>query len=123
MSSIPIQSGCNPNDPEEHALWAFTGLAGPNSHAPLILPVPVKRKWSKHFYDCGFRHHPELQKVKYIPPSRATNWVEGGAGEWVDINQPLTPEQTAPDISDLSEAEQLILLQDLLTRFPITNKG
>lgn len=115
--SIPLQSGCNPNDPEEHALWALTGLAGPNSQAPLILPVAVTKLWSKHLYDCGYRHHPELQKIKYIPPAAGTNWVVGAAGEWVDINTPLTPQQSAPDISHLSDEEQLVLLSQLIQRF------
>lgn len=117
MSNIPIQSNCDPDDPEEHLLWGLVGLAGPSAQAPLILPVAVQRKWSRHLYDCGYRHHPELQKIKYIPPSHNTNWVAGASGEWVDINQPLTPEQSAPDVSHLSDAEQMVLLQQLLNRF------
>lgn len=115
--SIPLQSGCDPDVPEEHVLWALVGLAGPSSHAPMILPIPVQRAWSKHLYECGFRHDPELQKIKYIPPAAGTNWVVGSAGKWVDIATPLTPEQTAPDISHLSDEEQIALLRDLLTRF------
>lgn len=121
--SIPLQSACNPDDPEEHFLWATVGLAGPTSHAPLILPVAVGRKWSNHLHDCGFRHHPELQKIKYLPPPAGTNWVVGSAGRWVDINTPLTAEQTAPDISHLSDAEQLALLAQLLERHQPPQKG
>lgn len=118
MNTIPLQSSCDPADPAEHALWALTGLAGPSSHAPLILPVAVSRRWSRHLWDCGFRHHPELQNIKYIPPAAGTNWVVGAAGEWVDINTPLPPERTAPDISHLSDAEKLVLLAQLLVQFP-----
>lgn len=111
--SIPLKSTCSPDDPEEHVLWALVGLAGPNSHAPLILPAQVARKWSAHLYECGFRHHPDLQKIKYVPPSAGTDWVLGAAGKWVDINTPLTPDQTAPNTSHLSQAEKAALLANL----------
>lgn len=118
---IPLQSGCDPDNPEEHALWALVGLAGPNSHAPLILPEIVQREWSRHLHACGFRHHPELQTIKYVPPAKDTNWVLGAAGEWVDINTPLAPEQTAPDLSHLSDDEKIAVLRQLLTEFqPVT---
>lgn len=113
MSDLPLQSSCDPTDPSEHFLWALVGLAGPRN-APLILPPDIMRQWSKHLWECGFRHNPELQEIKFIPPVGVNvNWVQGVTGDWVDINTPLTPEQSAPDISHLSEGEKQVLLRRL----------
>lgn len=115
MAGIPLQATCNPDNPEEHLLWALVGMAGPTSQAPLILPVDIMRQWSKHLYAAGFRHHPEHQTIKYVPPITGNNWVIGAAGDWVDINQPLPPETTAPDTSHLTPDEKQVLL-DRLTK-------
>ena len=72
---IPIQSSCDMTNPEEQALWALVALPGPGATAPLVLPVDVMRQWSQRLYDCGFRHHPEEQTVKYVPPGPDTDWV------------------------------------------------
>ena len=109
MSGIPIQSGCNMDDPKEHAAWALVGLAGPQSHAPLIVPPAVIAAWSEHLYDAGFRHHPEHQAIKYVPPAPGSNWVQGAAGRWVPIDEELPPEVTAPDVSHLSDDEKRII--------------
>lgn len=113
MANFPLQSAADPTDPVQHVSWALVGLAGPTSHAPLVLPQAVLDKWAKHLYDCGFRHNPELQKIKYIPPAKDTNWVLGAAGEWVPIEQELTPEQSAPDISHLTFDEKAVLFAEL----------
>lgn len=123
MSQLPLQAACNPNDEVEHVLWALVGLAGPSAHAPLVLPVEVLRKWAKHLYDCGFRHDPTLQKIKYIPPARDTNWVLGAAGKWVPIDQPLTPEQSAPDISHLTNDEKAVLFAALAAELNDPHEG
>jgi len=114
MAGLPLQTTCNPDAPDEHLLWALVGMAGPTSQAPLILPVDIMRKWSEHLYRAGFRHHPELQEIKYVPPTIGDNWVVGAAGEWVDINTPLPPETTAPDLSNLTPAEKQVLLDRLM---------
>lgn len=109
MTSIPIQSGCDPAEPREHVAWALVGLAGPSAHAPLILPTGVIAAWSEHLWNAGFRHHPDLQTIKYVPPPAGTNWVAGAAGQWLPMDAPLSPEQSAPDISHLSDEEKLVL--------------
>lgn len=110
---LPLQSNCDPNDPEEHVLWATVGLPGPGKNAPLTVPPQTQREWSKHLYDCGFRHHPELQKIKYVPPPDEVSWIQGFAGMWVPIDTPLPPEVTAPDISGLSAGEEQVLWEKL----------
>lgn len=113
MTGIPLQPTCDPDNPEEHVLWALVGMAGPTSQAPLILPLEIMRQWSKHLYDAGFRHHPDEQQIKYIPPVHGDNWIAGAAGEWVSMDTPLPPEVTAPDVSHLSNEEKRILLERL----------
>lgn len=112
-TGIPLQSAANMDDPREHVAWALVGLAGPQAHAPMILPLAVQGSWSEQLYKAGFRHHPELQEIKYVPPAKDTNWVMGAAGQWVDINEPLPAEVTAPDTSDLSLEEKQYLLASL----------
>lgn len=113
MSAIPLQQECNPNDPEEHALWALMGLPGLEEQAPMIMPPAVLRKWSKRLYDIGFRHHPEHQTIKYVPPHGAEHWLSGSGGVWVPIDADLPPEVTTPDISHLSMGEKRELVKRL----------
>ena len=111
--AIPIQSACDPNLPEEHALWALVGLAGPAVNAPLVVPVSVLRKWSEHLYRCGFRHDSSLQEIKYIPPQGDTDWIMAAGGRWVSIDEQLPAEVTAPDLSHLTAAEKRVIFQRL----------
>lgn len=110
---IPLQVDCDVLSPEEHALWALIGLPGPGKNAPLVLPPSVVRDWSKHLWECGFRHDPSLQEKKYIPPASATTWMAGSAGRWVSMNTELPAEVTAPDTSGLSQEEKQVLLDRL----------
>lgn len=112
-SSIPLQSVQNMEDPEEHFLWALVGLPGPGSQAPLILPPEILKRWSAHFYKCGFRHHPDLQQIKYVPPSGDMNWITGATGRWVPIDEELPAAVTAPGIDHLSLDEKRVLLERL----------
>lgn len=112
-TGIPLQSECDVLSPEEHALWALVGLPGPGKNAPMVLPPSVLRQWSQHLWECGFRHTPELQEKKYVPPSSASNWLAGSAGRWVSIFTVLPAEDTAPDISSLSMDEKRVLLEKL----------
>ena len=41
---IPLQTACDPASPEEHALWALVGLAGPAASAPLVVPTSTLRQ-------------------------------------------------------------------------------
>ena len=111
--SIPVQSACDPDLPEEHVLWALVGLSGPAANAPLIVPPSVLRKWSEHLYRCGFRHDPDLQEIKYVPPQGPHDWITSAGGQWVDVAEDLPAELTAPDLAGLSMAEKRVLLDQL----------
>lgn len=110
---IPLQHECDMSSPEEHALWALVGLPGPGQHAPLVMPPAVLKQWSKRLWELGFRHDPDLQELKYVPPAADSNWVAGAAGRWVNVNAVLPAEDTAPDVSHLSADEKRVLLERL----------
>lgn len=77
-----MQHTCDMSDPAQHVLWALVNV-GSRIGAPLLMPRKVMEDWSRHLYDAGFRHHPELQTIWYQPPTDdATIW-NGIAGTWV----------------------------------------
>lgn len=111
MSKIPLQQDCNLEDPEEAFLWMFSGLPGLEAQAPMLVPPQVARRWSKRMWDAGARPHPELQTIKYVPPSSQQHWLAGAGGKWVPVDQPLPPAVTAPSTDHLSVEEKEILAQ------------
>lgn len=79
---LPLQHEMDMSDPRQHLLWALMKMNEQVS-APLILPLPAYEEQSQHLYDCGFRHHPELQTKTYRPPKPDASLWDGMAGEWV----------------------------------------
>lgn len=112
------------NNPEEHFLWALVGLPGPDNVAPLLLPVPATRAWSKRLWDCGFRHHPELQTAKYSPPPGDHNWLLGPAGSWIGSDEePVEPVTPSLENVTMSEKRALFeLLKAELAEFEVEDK-
>lgn len=94
--SLPTQDKANMASPEEHFVWALVGMA-PEAGAPLILPLPIMRQWSRHLWDCGFRHDPELQTIHYMPPNPNATVMEMTAGKWVDGPPPQGEEKDEID--------------------------
>lgn len=83
MSGVPLQQECNPDDPEEHLLWSYTKLPMKLADGAYLVTMPeVLRKWSKQQYDAGFRHHPELQTIEFVPPPGGIS-MYGPPGEWL----------------------------------------
>lgn len=79
---FPTRENCDPNDPEEFALWAFTALPGQNG-GQFIMPIEYFRKVSKRLWDLGFRQV-EKPVLEYVPPgANDPNWATS-AGRWVD---------------------------------------
>lgn len=84
--SLPLQHTVNMDNPEEHLVWALLSM-DTRQGVPMLMPQPILRSWSKHLYDCGFRHHPELQAKYYRPP--ATDSTFGAVdGQWVTTDTP-----------------------------------
>ncbi|EOM77897.1 phage gene 29 protein family protein [Rhodococcus rhodnii] len=115
---IPIQATSNPDDPQEHALWALVGIK--STGVPMLTAEAALRELSEQLWHAGFRHHPELQtrKVATPPGADGVHWLALGAVHWVDIDEPepeASPVSTSPgvDLASMS-AEQKIALADQL---------
>ncbi|QOC56034.1 hypothetical protein SEA_CLOWN_36 [Gordonia phage Clown] len=91
VPEFPTVDNCDPNDPEQFAVWALVGLPGQNG-APLPLPVTILRLVSRRLWDLGFRYHPELRTLKYRKPTTDNpNWLTS-PGEWVPIDAEDEPD-------------------------------
>lgn len=78
---FPTKDNCNPDDPEEFALWAFAAMPGV-SGGQFILPIEYFRQVSQRLWDLGFRHVEE-PTLEYVGPSaNEPNWATS-AGRWV----------------------------------------
>lgn len=82
---MPTQETCDPEAPDEFAVWAMVGLPGMNG-APLPFPVAYLRMISQRLWDCGFRWHSELQTIKYKRPATDEHWLTN-PGSWVPIGE------------------------------------
>lgn len=114
---IPMQEHCDPDDPEEFALWALVGIEE-TPGVPMLAPEKSLRSLSKQLADAGFRHHPDLQVRKAVilgaPQTEGVHWMGVGSVSWVEMDYrdeiaEAAAEQAAQRI-DLSGAtpEQLI---------------
>ena len=94
---FPTQEVADPTDPADFAVWVFAGMPHMKG-APLGMPVWYLRELSKRLWDAGFRHHPELQTIKYRRPHAGQGvGMLTAAGEWVPIDEPDPTEQDAAD--------------------------
>lgn len=80
---LPVQSEMDMERPEEHVLWALVKMNEKVS-APMLMPRIALEEQSKHLFECGFRHHPDLQQKWYVPASPSASSWEAMSGEWVD---------------------------------------
>ncbi|MFJ4652691.1 DUF2744 domain-containing protein [Nocardia sp. NPDC088792] len=110
--AIPVQENCDPNKPEEALLWALVGLPG-QQQAPLMVHPDVLRKWSKHLWELGFRHYPDLQTTEYHPPARGADQWLNGAGQWVPVGTPKAAHVTAPNMAELTRHERARIIEQL----------
>jgi len=110
---IPLQEHQDPEDPETALLWALVGLPGPRT-SPMLLSPKILRKWSKHLWDAGLRHHPEEQTHEYHPPARGPGHWLNGAGRWVEKGTVERAARiTAPDITVFTPEERANLVSQL----------
>lgn len=78
---FPTRGNCDPDDPEEFALWAFAAMPGVTG-GQLIMPVEYFRHMSKRLWDLGFRQVEE-PTLEYVGPSASEpNWATS-AGRWI----------------------------------------
>lgn len=90
-------------DPEQHFAWALASFPVMGDGTPMVLPVACLPIVSRFLWDCGFRHHPELQQVKQVLDPSAP--LQSAGVRWV----PMEDEDVVPapevDLSNLSDAE------------------
>lgn len=80
---FPTRENCDPDNPEEFALWAFAAPPGVRGGA-FIMPIETFRDWSKRLWDLGFRQVEE-PTLELIPPGpNEPNWATS-AGHWVPV--------------------------------------
>ncbi|WP_405160071.1 DUF2744 domain-containing protein [Nocardia sp. NBC_01499] len=109
---LPLQYECDPDDPTEAFVWALVGLPGPRN-GPLLVPPQVLGQWSKHLWDLGFRHDPELQTLEYQTASRdGEHWL-AQSGSWVPVGTPPPLDMTVPSVVDMSVDERRHLVRQL----------
>lgn len=81
---LPTQDQCDMSKPDEHFLWALLNI-GDSIGAPLLVPEPILREWSRHLYAAGFRHDEDQQRVWYESPRDGVSVFDAAAGgRWVD---------------------------------------
>ncbi|QIS16405.1 phage gene 29 protein family protein [Nocardia arthritidis] len=116
---LPTQRQCDMNDPEEHLLWGLAQIAMSPTQ-PMLLQESIARTISKHLYECGFRHHPELQEKKLQAPHRGQQHMLNGSARWVPIEDPEPDPVELPDVSAMTVHEQEFIINQLkeLGRIP-----
>lgn len=91
----PVQSDCDPYDPNSHAAWCWAaGIPDPSPVRPLPIPLigpMLVAGVSKMLWGFGFRHHEELQTV----------WIEGTAG--LGAVAKLVENKPVDDFANLAE--------------------
>lgn len=109
---FPTRENCDPNDPEEWALWmlvAWPGMRG----GQLAMPIEYMRLVSKRLWDCGARPV-EDPVIKYRAPSgNEPHWLTS-PGRWVDINEPdPAPNPVRDAVAKLSPQQQAEVFREL----------
>lgn len=101
--TIPIdQRKADMSDPEQHLGWALSQFPIREDGTPMILPVFCLPHVSRHLWDCGFRHHPELQTIRQ-EASEDVALAQAGV-RWVPADGAPDPLPTV-DLANLSDAE------------------
>lgn len=100
------------SDPEQHFGWAMSLFPVREDGTPMILPVLVLPIISKHLWDCGFRHHPELQTIRQQSSDDVA--LSQAGVRWVSCDGAPDPVPSV-DLSNLSDAEAAAV-QDALNK-------
>lgn len=117
MTSIPLQQDAADLPERDGYAWAFVSLPMQGTSATMVVQPSALTEWSRHIYDLGFRHFPELQTKKYSPGPSNENWFLGSSGSWVPMEEVLAPEVTAPDMSHLTLEEKRVIFERLSQEF------
>ncbi len=99
----------NMEDPEDHFSWAL-GLIPGIGQSPLIFPETYASAISKHLFELGFRHHPELQAKKWRRPYRGQQTSFNPAGNWVPMDDPDPEPVVLPNVNAFTAQENQAIL-------------
>lgn len=101
---IPIdQRKADMEDPEQHFGWALSNFPVREDGTPMVLPIMCLPIVSRHLWDCGFRHHPDLQTIRQqADPSVA---LEQAGVRWVLTDDGAPDPLPTVDLANLSDAE------------------
>lgn len=124
---IPSQHEADPHNPEEHFVWAmrnmptFAGI-GAVTHPGFL------RQWSKHLWECGFRHRDYLEeladdngiiRVDQLPKQhielqgafRGPSHIYNNAARWVPVGAAQPPPTRLPDVRQMTDQEKHVMLR------------
>lgn len=104
QSGMPQQAQCDMSNPEEHLLWGLAQIPVGNNSMPI--QPQTARNMSKHLYELGFRHHPQLQTKKLQSPIRGPQSSLNGLARWVPIDTDEPEPIPLPDIKAMTAGER-----------------
>lgn len=106
---LKTQDNSNMDDPSEHFQWALGTVPG-IGQSPMAIPAQMTAALSKHLWECGFRHHPELQEKKMLRPYRGQQTNFNTSSRWVPMDTVEPEPIRIPDINALTVHEREALL-------------
>lgn len=127
---IPTQDEADMGNPEEHLVWALRNmpaLAGTG----MVTHPGFLREWSKHLWECGFRHTDYLasladedgnihvsqlpkQTIKFQQAMRGPSHIYNNAARWVGKDTPDPKPMRLQDVTKLTIQEQHVMAKQLI---------
>lgn len=128
--AIPSQEECDPENPEEHFLWALRNMptfagVGAVTHSGFL------RQWSSHLVKCGAVHVDYLrgladengninvsqlpkQEIKFQEAFRGPRHQFNNAGRWVGKDAPDPQPVRLQDVRSLTDQERQAMAEQLI---------
>ena len=130
MSAIPPQHEVNWASDEEHFAWCLRQLPSIQGVGAITHPVFL-RQWSKHLAEVGCVHVDYLktladedgnihvsklppQRKKFQEPMRGPYSHYNPAGRWVQMSEPEPQLMNIPDVTQLTQQENMVLVKQLI---------
>lgn len=114
QSRIPTRDSCNQDDPRTAFKWAFVDwpFTAKQGFTP---PSDLAEDWSQRLWDLGFRHDPDAQVKKLIPPHRGQQHPLNNTSRWVGMDEPEPDPVVIPDVSSAvrTRHEQEVIKEQL----------
>lgn len=111
MSRFPTQDECDQEDKRQWAAWAIHHL--PLGQEGMTMQPHLVEAFCEHFWECGFRHHPELQTRKMQKPFRGQQHTQNASARWVDMDKDDPEPVTLPDVAAMTPHEQQVIIDEL----------